>query len=148
MSTLNTIITRNEPMNRKMKNWALGLAVFPVLAAAHAHLDSAMPANGSTVQAAPSQAMLMFSEPVALNEVTLEKVGGKAEALKNLPKDFGRHQMVNLPKLGDGRYVLRYRGVSEDTHESKGSVSFTVSAKGTEKPVPAPPEGHGQQHKD
>jgi methionine-rich copper-binding protein CopC len=135
-------------MNRKMKPWGLLLAAFPMLAAAHAHLDSAMPAHGSTVQAAPAQAMLMFSEPVALNEVSLEKVGGKPEALKDLPKDFGRHLMVTLPKLGDGRYVLRYSGVSEDTHESKGSVSFTVSAKGAEKPVPVPPQGHEHHHKD
>jgi hypothetical protein len=46
------------------------------------------------------------------------------------------------------RSSLRYRGVSEDTHESKGSVRFTVSAKGTEKPMPVPPEGHGHPHKD
>ena len=108
---------------------AAALALLPALAAAHAHLESARPANGSTVQAAPAQAMLMFSEPVALNEVTLEKVGGKPEPLKNLPKDFSRHLMVTLPKLADGRYVLRYRGVSEDTHESKGSISFAVGTK-------------------
>jgi len=108
---------------------AASLAVLPLLAAAHTHLESAQPANGSTVKAAPSQVMLMFSDSLALVEVTLEKVGGKPEKLKDLPKDLARHQMVNLPKLGDGQYVLRYRGVSEDTHEAKGSLRFTVASK-------------------
>ena len=131
---------------RTLIRLATALAAFPVLAAAHAHLESALPANGSTVQSAPAQAMLMFSEPLALNEVTLEKAGGKAEAIKELPKDFGRHLMVNLPKLAEGRYVLRYRGVSEDTHESKGSISFTVSAKGSVQPKSTSPEGHAHSH--
>lgn len=130
------------------KRLAALIAAFPALAAAHAHLDSAQPANGSTVATAPTQAMLMFSEPVALNEVTLEKAGGKAEVLKDLPKDFGRHQMVNLPKLAEGKYVLRYKGVSEDTHESKGSIAFTVSAKAPAQAVPAPHAGHEHHHKD
>jgi methionine-rich copper-binding protein CopC len=135
-------------MKKQLIRFAAVLAALPALAAAHAHLDSAQPANGSTVRAAPAQVMLMFSEPVALNEVTLEKLGGKPESLGDLPKDFGRHQMVNLPKLGDGRYVLRYRGVSEDTHESRGSVSFTVSATAAEAAAPAPAGGHEHHHKD
>lgn len=105
------------------------LAALPVLALAHAHLESAQPANGSTVKAAPSQVMLMFSDSLSLTEVTLEKQGGKPEQIKDLPKDLSRHQMVTLPKLGDGQYVLRYRGVGEDTHEAKGSLRFTVSSK-------------------
>lgn len=107
----------------------VALAVSPVLALAHTHLESAQPANGSTVKSAPAQVMLMFSDSLALSEVTLEKAGGKPEKLKDLPKDLARHQRVTLPKLGEGQYVLRYRGVSEDTHEAKGTLRFTVSAQ-------------------
>ncbi|MEY4761443.1 MAG: Copper resistance protein precursor [Pseudomonadota bacterium] len=103
--------------------------VAPVLALAHAHLDSSRPANGSTLAAAPTQVALQFSDSLSLTAATLEKVGGKPEPLKDLPNELSRGQVLPLPKLGDGQYVLRYRGVSEDMHEAQGSLRFTVSSK-------------------
>lgn len=108
---------------------ALALALLPVAVMAHAHLESAVPANGSTLKAAPTQVVLRFSDSISLVDVTLEKAGGKAEALKDLPKELARSLVVALPRLGEGQYVLRYRGVSEDTHETKGALRFTVSDK-------------------
>lgn len=104
------------------------LAALPLSAFAHAHLESALPANGSVVAASPAQVVLKFSEPVALTGLTLEKAGSAAQKLEPLPPDAARSLSVPLPRLAEGAYVLRYRGVSDDTHEAKGTLRFTIGA--------------------
>jgi copper transport protein len=104
------------------------LVALPAGAFAHAHLESAQPENGSVVAAAPGQVVLRFSESVALLNLTLEKAGGTAKKLEPLPPDAARTLSVPLPKLADGAYTLRYKVVSDDTHEAKGALRFTVGA--------------------
>jgi methionine-rich copper-binding protein CopC len=112
------------------------LAAFPAGAFAHAHLESAQPANGSVNASSPAQVVLRFSEPVALLDLTLEKAGSPARKLGPLPRDAASSLSVPLPKLADGAYALRYHGVSDDTHETKGTLRFRVGpgAKAAEKP--------------
>jgi len=105
------------------------LALLPVAAFAHAHLESAQPVNGSVVAASPPQVVLVFSEPVALLSVSLEKAGARPRKLGPLPPDAAHELRVALPKLAEGAYTLRYRAVSDDTHEAKGVLRFTVGAK-------------------
>jgi methionine-rich copper-binding protein CopC len=105
------------------------LVAQPAAAFAHAHLESAQPANGAVVAASPAQVILKFSEPVALLELTLAKDGkGRAQKLEPLPPDAATGLSVPLPKLADGAYTVRYKVVSDDTHEAKGTLRFTVGA--------------------
>jgi copper transport protein len=107
------------------------MVALPASAFAHAHLESAQPVDGSIVAASPSEVRLMFSESVALLSLTLKKEGGgAARQLGPLPRDAARYQSVPLPRLTEGVYTLRYRAVSDDTHEAKGRLRFTVSAAG------------------
>ena len=105
------------------------LAALPAGAFAHAHLESAQPVNGSVVAASPPQVVLVFSEPVALLSVTVEKAGSRPRKLGPLPPDAAHELRVALPKLADGVYTLRYKAVSDDTHEAKGKIGFTVGTK-------------------
>jgi methionine-rich copper-binding protein CopC len=104
------------------------LVGLPAGAFAHAHLESAQPANGSVNTASPAQVVLKFSEPVALLELTLKKAGHPAQKLEPLPRDAATTLSVPLPKLAEGAYTLRYHGVSDDTHEANGTLRFTIGA--------------------
>ena len=115
------------------------LCAVPMAAFAHAHLESAQPAKGSVVAASPAQVVLKFSEPVALMALTLEKAGGSVQKLEPLPRDAAVSLSVPLPKLADGAYTVHYTVVSDDTHEAKGALRFSVGAAG--KPAaPAKPQ--------
>jgi len=104
------------------------LGAAPLAALAHAHLESAQPAKGSVNAASPAQVVLKFSEPVALMELTLESAAGGVQKLEPLPRDAQSTLSVPMPKLADGAYTVHYKVVSDDTHEAKGALRFTVGA--------------------
>lgn len=108
---------------------AMAVLALPVAAFAHAHLESSVPAKGSTVQTSPGKVELVFNEPVGLTALKIQKKGDStARDLTPLPKDDSVYLSVPLSKLADGDYVLTYAGLSSDQHESKGTIEFKVSA--------------------
>lgn len=105
------------------------VATLPVVALAHAHLESSAPARNGVLRASPDYVTLVFSEPVELTALTLQKAGEKTRRdLAPLPKEDSVQLVVPLPKLGEGDYVLFYAAVSSDQHETKGTIPFKVSA--------------------
>ena len=100
-------------------------------AAAHAFLDSAVPAVGGTVRAAPERVTLRFTEPLepAFSRIQVvdsagrpvDKGDGKVD-----PKD-PKQLAVSLPPLGPGAYKVVWRAVSLDTHATNGDYGFVVS---------------------
>lgn len=112
-------------MRKLMLMAALAL---PVVAFAHAHLESSVPAKGSAVQTSPGKVELAFSEPVSLTVLKLQKKGEAARDLSPLPKNDAAYVSVPLVRLADGDYVLTYAGFSSDEHEVKGTIEFKVSA--------------------
>ena len=93
---------------------------------AHTHLKAAVPADGSTVKAAPATFALTFSEPARLTALTMQKDGGAEQKITGLPAAAGTEATIAAPKLGNGRYTLNYRVVSADGHVMSGKISFTV----------------------
>ena len=100
-------------------------------AGAHARLERAAPAAGSTVHRSPPQLKLWFTE-------RLEPVFSKVEVLDRDGKqvDQGDPEVdradakllrVSLPKLLPGTYRVRWRVLSVDTHVSKGDFTFIVA---------------------
>ena len=104
-------------------------AVFwPLLAAAHAHLELAQPADGSVVTATPSRLLLQFSESAQLTSVTLRRQGvAQAQHIGPLPAATSAQFSLSLPPLDPGVYELRYRVLSSDSHIVAGSIHFTVA---------------------
>jgi len=128
-----------------MKTLIAGFVLaLPVAAFAHAHLESSIPAKGSTVAATLDSVTLDFNEGVELTALKLQKVGeNKARDLVPLPAHFSEHPKVPLPKLAEGDYVLSYSVQGTDTHESKGTIPFKVG------PVAKPAAGGmGGMHDD
>jgi methionine-rich copper-binding protein CopC len=92
----------------------------------HAHLSQSAPAAGATVSA-PSELMLIFSEPLeaAFSTLELRDAAGK-------PVETGKAQIkdnvmrLKLNALSAGRYNVKWHVLSVDTHKTEGTFSFTV----------------------
>lgn len=100
-------------------------------AAAHAFLDRATPAVGSTVHASPATVRLAFSEALepAFSRVHVEDAAGKAVDAGDGRVDAADRTMlaVDVPPLPPGTYRVRWRVVSIDTHVTEGDYTFTIA---------------------
>jgi methionine-rich copper-binding protein CopC len=97
---------------------------------AHAFLDHAEPKVGSTVRSPPAAVTLTFTEGVepAFSRIDVADGQGKALAIGALEHPDAPTLRVSLPALAGGRYQVRWKVVSEDTHETQGSFEFSVAA--------------------
>ena len=101
-----------------------------VAALAHAHLVRATPAAGGTVQAAPSEVMLRFSEKlepkfssVIVRDSTDQQVDKGDAAVDKADRMVIR---VLLPPLQPGFYKVEWKAMSADTHKVNGDFTFKV----------------------
>ncbi|MFZ2005016.1 MAG: copper homeostasis periplasmic binding protein CopC [Stellaceae bacterium] len=109
----------------------LPAAALPAASArAHAFLDHAVPAVGSTVAAAPKQVQLFFTQDLepAFTGATLANASGQAVATGAAVFDpQNKNEMVlNLPPLSPGHYKVSWHALSVDTHRTEGSFAFDV----------------------
>ncbi len=120
---------------------ALAVAV-PVLA--HTRLDRATPAPDSTVEVAPAQLVLEFSEPVdpALARVAVEVDGGPGRDLADLKRGETDSTLVAAvpAAMPAGVWTVRWQVAGPDGHPVRGSYVVTVlAARVAPNPVEAPP---------
>ena len=116
-----------------------GVALAAVLvtatpAGAHAELRSSVPANGATLQDAPRQIVLRFSQDVEITfgavRVFDAQAGRVDDGRATHPDGDGKAVLVALPRLADGSYVVTWRVVSADGHPARGAFTFQVGAGG------------------
>jgi len=115
---------------RKLILAAAMLAALPARADAHAFLEHASPAVGSTVPAAPPELALNFTEavePLFSAVEILDPRGGRVDTGKPHTADDGRRLIIALPKLGPGTYTVNWHVTSVDTHKTAGRFRFTVA---------------------
>jgi copper resistance protein C len=96
---------------------------------AHAFLDRASPAVGSTISDAPLALNLTYTEPVEplFSTVQVTDASGKRVdegPLKSL--ESGRVLNVRLRPLPPGAYSVEWHVTSVDTHKTEGHFTFTV----------------------
>ena len=97
------------------------------LAQAHAHLHTAVPADGSVISAPPAAVVLSFSEPARLTALWIQKDGGPKQKVGSLPSEPARQISVAMPHLAPGTYVVSWRVVGGDSHVVPGQIRFTLS---------------------
>jgi methionine-rich copper-binding protein CopC len=115
---------------RKLILAAAMLAALSARADAHAFLERASPAVGSTVPAAPPELALTFTEAVEPRFSTvavLDPRGGRIDTGQPRAAGNGRQLIVGLPKLGPGTYTVNWHVTSVDTHKTEGKFQFTVA---------------------
>jgi len=105
----------------------LVLALAATAVWAHAHLKSAVPADGAVVGASPSAVVLSFSEPATLTACWIQKGAGPKQKITGLATTPAQQISVPVPKLEAGTYVLSWRVIGDDGHILPGKIHFTVS---------------------
>lgn len=99
-------------------------------AMAHAFLDHAQPAVGSTMHDSPASVRLWFTQQLepAFSRVRVEDATGKAIDKSDSHVDDADRSLlaVDLPSLPPGTYRVRWRVVSVDTHVTEGDFTFTI----------------------
>ena len=96
-------------------------------AGAHAFLERASPAVGSTV-ASVSEIRLWFTESieprfsrVQLANASGQRIGAGAAAVVG-----GSQLVLRVPRLAPGTYRVTWSVVSVDTHKTEGSFTFEI----------------------
>jgi copper resistance protein C len=109
----------------------LAALVLPAGALAHAYLDRAVPAVGSTVHGQPAEVRLQFSKPLepAFSTVkVLDAAGKQVDRMdKRLNPGDASVMRVSLPPLAPGVYRVVWRALSVDTHVTEGDFTFEVA---------------------
>lgn len=108
-----------------------GALLTPAAALAHAHLDHAVPAVGSTVKTAPKEVMLWFTEAVEPKFSSIEVRDAHGAAMQSgmaqgVPDNTAQLR-VALKPLTAGTYTVKWRALSVDTHRTQGDFTFTVA---------------------
>ena len=119
------------------------LLVLPIAANAHSPLASSSPQNGETLDESPTEIFMEFELPAKLIKVNLTKQSYK-QGKNLLGRLFGgddgesvplgtsflmtidKRQVIPLPPLQDGSYLLTWRAMGEDGHVVKGELTFNI----------------------
>lgn len=101
-------------------------------ARAHAFLDHASPAVGSSVPAAPPVVTLWFTQDLepAFSGVTVTNEAGQRVDLGNaqIPQGSPAELQIGLRPLPPGTYTVSWHVVSVDTHPTEGTFTFEVGS--------------------
>ena len=95
-------------------------------AVSHTQLSGSTPADAATLDVAPTEVELSFSEAVRLTAVTIAS-GGDKTSLDIELADPATEFAVALPELGPGEYVVEWRALSQDTHVVTGEIRFSIA---------------------
>lgn len=109
----------------------VGVVVAPSMAAAHNKIESSVPGDGSSLDAAPAEITLVFAKSVPLDTISVQLVeaSGARSDLGNFRygANGDNEVIVPLPSL-TGEISIRWRLVGSDGHAITGRVGFTVTA--------------------
>jgi hypothetical protein len=105
----------------------------PTEASAHAFLDHANPAVGSTLPAPPAAVTMWFTqqlEPAFTTATVTDKSGnnvdsGAAQVDPQNPTEL----RVSLRPLPPGTYTVAWHALSVDTHTTQGHFTFEVAGR-------------------
>ncbi|HYZ40182.1 MAG TPA: copper resistance CopC family protein, partial [Stellaceae bacterium] len=112
---------------------ALSLIIVSSSAArAHAFLDHASPAVGSSVPTSPPVVTLWFTQDLepAFSDVTVTNEAGQRVDLGNarIPAGSPAELQIGLKQLQPGTYTVSWHVVSVDTHPTEGTFTFEVGS--------------------
>lgn len=112
-----------------MKNILLAgiMALAATGATAHSPLNATTPANEATIAAAPTELTLDFKGEIRLTKVSITHAPHDSVDLDlSGTKGFISDYTLPMKGMGNGAYVIDWRGLGKDGHPMKGSFTFTV----------------------
>jgi methionine-rich copper-binding protein CopC len=107
----------------------------PLAAAAHSELETAVPADGSTVEGTPPEVVLTFTEELNPTKSSIVLVDSHGTKLITAGVDPDHNNVMRLtpPNIQPGEYEIDWTSVATDGDLLRGKVHFTVTA-----PSPSP----------
>lgn len=127
---------RCKPRKLAIAGSVLALLVIPSSAGAHAALETAVPASGVVLKAAPGTVRLVFDQDVVPRLARVAVVGTGDQELAGSPAVAGSVVTVPVQRSRRGSYTVRWRMVATtDGHATEGAYSFGVGVK----PLPPAP---------
>lgn len=105
---------------------ALALIAGTSTAEAHAQLDHASPAVGSTIGSAPGQVTLHFTEGLEPKFSGASVSGPSGTRADSGSTASGSTIQIRVKNQGPGTYTVSWHVLSVDTHKTQGSFSFHV----------------------
>jgi methionine-rich copper-binding protein CopC len=97
---------------------------------AHAFLDHASPAVGSSLSASPPVVTLWFTQDLepAFSGVTVTNEAGQRVDLgkAQIPQGSPDELQIGLKPLMPGTYLVSWHVVSVDTHPTEGTFTFEI----------------------
>ena len=93
---------------------------------AYSELTASMPADNASLDTAPKELMLHFSEPVRLTSVVVTHAGAEKRELGPLPGERKKDLSVASPGLEKGQYTVSWRALSEDARVMMGELKVAV----------------------
>lgn len=107
-----------------------GLVVLAGPASAHTELESSSPAEGASVDTAPTQIRLTFGEPVKLPPDPVEVTGRDGVTWKTGPATVeGTVVTVPVTPAGPAQdYTVSWKVVAKDGDNVSGTMRFTLTA--------------------
>ena len=110
---------------------------------AHSPLSSSSPQDGATLDAPPAEIVMDFRSPAKLIKVELKKSQSKqgnsflgglfgiddGESVllgESFLMSMNKRQIIPIPSLGKGDYLLSWRAMGEDGHVTKGELTFKI----------------------
>ncbi len=109
----------------------VGMVAAPRMAAAHNKIESSIPGDGSSIEAAPTEITLVFTKSVPLETISVQLV--ESSGARTDLGDFryganGDNEVIApLPPVA-GEVSIRWRLVGSDGHAITGRVGFNVTA--------------------
>lgn len=108
----------------------VAMLIAPTAVRAHAFLDHADPAVGSTVPTAPKVVHIWFTQELepAFSWIQVTDKSGAAVNDGSATVDPGNNQEmdINLKPLQGGTYTVKWHALSVDTHTTEGDFTFQV----------------------
>jgi methionine-rich copper-binding protein CopC len=100
---------------------------------AHTHLETAVPADGAVLKAAPSTLELSFGEDVQLLKLDVANAAGVPQPLSfvagaTATKTFS----IAVSPLAPAAYTVNWTVLGADGHRVEGHYSFTIDPAATE----------------
>lgn len=118
-------------MNKLFRTVAtIAFAATAASAQAHGKLITSEPANGASLDRAPTEVRLQFSEPVEAAFTTVKLVGPAAKEVSTgasiVDKTDAKTVVLPVPAVTAGDYRAEWTMVGPDGHKVKGTVAFSV----------------------
>src|SRR5262249_52466027 len=119
-------VSRSEADMRKLLMNLAALVLMSAAAHAHAQLNRASPAVGSTVRTAPREVTLSFSQKLEPSFSSAQVTDASGARVDQGAQVSGTQIRVPLRALSPGTYRVRWHVLSVDTHKTEGSFTFRV----------------------